>query len=391
MEAALVIAPSLAALGVGDLACVVDSLLDAFEVLDAAVLALVDDIVAVVHEAGSEGSDDSDLAGLADGEGLAGVLEEDDGLSVQLSGQVLEFLRVDRLVPLLALEHSQWVFEEAELELGAKEARHGFIDYGNVERAAGHHVWNHTVVEAAAAHLDIVAGRQALVDYALCVLHGAGAEVGEESVGAACVGHDEVLVTPLFAEDLGQCVVVGNRGNAVVAMVGGHDRVGVGVDDGALEGRKPGGAQLALAAVDGSGVDALLGGGETGKVLHHGGHVLGLQAHDEVITDFAGEVLVFTVGLFHAAEAEFTGQIDDGGEHLVGTQGGGLDSDDLGHAAGEVAVECAGEGDGRVEDSGVADEEAVDGFSLDESWNAEGRVVGQVVLSHFDTLCEEVP
>ena len=80
-----------------------------------------------------------------------------------------------------------------------------------------------------------------------------------QASGAARVRNDEVLVTPLITEDLGEDVLIADHGDAVVGVVGRHDGRGAGVDDGALEGREVKGAELALAAVDGVGIDALLG------------------------------------------------------------------------------------------------------------------------------------
>lgn len=66
------------------------------------------------------------------------------------------------------------------------------------------------------------------------------------------------LVPPLVTEDISEGMLVSNHGNTVVAVVRRHDRECLAINDGPLERWQIGGAKLALTAVDGGTVDALL-------------------------------------------------------------------------------------------------------------------------------------
>jgi hypothetical protein len=61
--------------------------------------------------------------------------------------------------------------------------------------------------------------------------------IGQAS-SATCIRDDIVLETPLLSENVSQNVLVGHNWDAVVGVVGRHDRVGITVHDGSLERRE---------------------------------------------------------------------------------------------------------------------------------------------------------
>ena len=109
----------------------------------------------------------------------------------------------------------------------------------------------------------------------------------------------------------------------------------------------------AAAAVDGSGVQALLRHAKGGKVLDHGADARRLSALDIGMAKLSSDEAVLTVHLLDAPVAKLTRKVDHRGEQLVHTERAGFLGDDNTHLLHQCRVPRASKADGRVEDGGI--------------------------------------
>ena len=89
----------------------------------------------------------------------------------------------------------------------------------------------------------------------------------EEVVDGSAVAGDEAFEGPVGAEDLFEKKVAGAGGLAVDGVVGAHDGVGFGFDDGFAEGGEVGVPEIVGGGVDVGAVAGGLGAGVDGEVL----------------------------------------------------------------------------------------------------------------------------
>jgi hypothetical protein len=129
-------------------------------------------------------------------------------------------------------------------------------------------------------------------------------ECATQTVRSASIRCYEIFIAPLFAQDGLLEMIVCNRRNSVIRVVCSHDAVRTSIDDRAFERREPCSAELTLAAVYGSSVEALLRRRETRKVLHGCSNFLALNTLDVVVAKLSREVAIFSVRLFDPTVAE---------------------------------------------------------------------------------------
>ncbi len=71
--------------------------------------------------------------------------------------------------------------------------------------------------------------------------------------------------------------MIGYQSNAVIGSVGGHDRISSSIDNLTLIGRKIGGSEFSLSAMDGTTVETLLGSGVRSKMFNRSADVSTLK------------------------------------------------------------------------------------------------------------------
>ena len=109
------------------------------------------------------------------------------------------------------------MLEEAEGELDAQHATHGFVDHA-LGDFAGADLRGDDVAVEVAFHVHVDAGFEGLAGHRGAVADGVVLELGY----GAPVGDDEAVEAPLFAEDLGEDERVGGCRNSVDGVEGAH-------------------------------------------------------------------------------------------------------------------------------------------------------------------------
>ena len=274
--------------------------------------------------------------------------------------------------------------EGAELDAAAQDAPEGAVEVGLRDETLLHALEQGPVTGAA---LEVGAGEDGVCTGGGGVGMGLVLAAGVEVVDGAAVGEDDVVITPLLAEDLGQEAVAAAAGITLVAVVGAHDLLDAGILDDGAESREVGlpkvahrhggveAVALALrAAVDGVVLDACMClVAFSVKCLHCAD---GSAAHN------AGEVRVLAAGLLAASPPRVAEDVDVGAPEgkadvpdasgslrlpedvVVGGVPGGAGFVGDGSVDLELLglVECGGKSDGLREDGGAGTADAVAGL-----------------------------
>jgi hypothetical protein len=180
------------------------------------------------------GSNNGNIALLLQRKGVVVVFQQNNGLLVQLSSELDGFLAVDELVPLRLGSGGIGVFKEAHLELRSQQSRDCGVDSFDIklagldqfrdlpEIALHMSARNNQIpgknLQRTTAHLDVVTGRKNLESDGVHVNRVASAELEcrAQSIRAAGITHDKVIVAPFTSQDLGQSMVVGNSRDAII-------------------------------------------------------------------------------------------------------------------------------------------------------------------------------
>ena len=169
-----------------------------------------------------------------------------------------------------------WV-EESEFHASGEEALERDVELGFGDDAFVDGVGE---VEVGFAAVGVGAGADAVGGGVFGV--GAGVVILGlvEVIDGAAVGGDKALEVPVLAEDVFEQEIAGAGGFAVDGVVGAHDGVGLGVDDGGAEGGEIGVPEIVRGGIDVCLVASGFGAAVDGVVLGRGdgAEVLGIVA-----------------------------------------------------------------------------------------------------------------
>ena len=164
------------------------------------------------------------------------------------------------------------MFEEAKGKLHAQNAAHRFI-HDALGNLAGAHLADDRGAEEVSFHIHVKAGHQGLAGDGCAVWpDGVILQLGDR----APVRNHEAVEAPLLAQNLRQGEWIGGGGHAVDGIERAHHGGNAGLDR-SMIGRQVNLAQRLLAHIGGVVVAARNGCTIRGKMLHAGGHGVGLR------------------------------------------------------------------------------------------------------------------
>lgn len=99
-------------------------------------------LVTYVHETMGHRADDSDVTLLLEGKDVVMVLEENDGLTVELAGNLHGFRAVNEVRPFILQGSRVGVLEETHGEFGAEQSRDGSVNRLNIELSGLDQLWD---------------------------------------------------------------------------------------------------------------------------------------------------------------------------------------------------------------------------------------------------------
>jgi hypothetical protein len=172
----------------------------------------------------SHRTDDGNVGVLLQGKSVLVVLEENDTLSVKLTGDLLVSLSVDIVPDLIVSNTSKWLLKKTHFELGTKDSRNSCVDDLLVQLTSLDKLRNDLETPVTTAHLGIVTSRKGLhlvstaigtlrketrlQSNALVVLKRADMERLGKTSSSTGIRDDIVFVIPFISKDIGKEVRV---------------------------------------------------------------------------------------------------------------------------------------------------------------------------------------
>ena len=336
----------------------------------------------VPEEVAADGSvrpDDCDPTGSLQREDAV-VAQQHDALRGDLAGEGTVRRRVAQRLRRGRFDRPS--FEQAELELRAKDAANGGVDRreGQPTRRDRFAQWRAEAVGA--GQLDVEPG----VDRyrgGLDRIGGDPVKVGELPYGEVVRDH-AALEAPFVAQDRGQEVAIGEARDPVDLLIHVHHRAGTAVAHNGFERPQVDVSQLALADVRGRPVETALRCAVTDEVLGRGDDarraVCCLQAADEGDPHRGHEVWVLAERLLGAPPARVAAHVEHGREALVGAHGPHLLANRVAERRGERRVPRARQADGLREDRRLSRHQPAADLLVHDGRDAEPGPRGEVLL-----------